>query len=255
MTRKWFLLALLAIAFLLASAFWWISASNRWTPPPAQPPMLPELTPLPTPQTDAMRQARARPLLWASRRPPQPAAKAPPEPVVVEEKEQPGELDGTTLEAVLESGGQRIALLRTADGKRIKISLGAQSPDRSEDALSGWRVERFDGTTAVLASAKGERVERTLNPGEPPLPAPAQQRGAPEDAESFNQADPRDATDPRAARQIERDARRAARRRAAQDTARAQQRRRPAANPADLYEYEYDDDIDHELNEEDLDPS
>ncbi|MCK9516532.1 MAG: hypothetical protein WCZ18_11440 [Ottowia sp.] len=163
MNRNWLGLGLLAGAALLASAVWWTLARNDWQPPPAQLPQLPDVQALPVPETVAMRQALARPLLWPSRRPPEaPAA----EPVEVDD-EGGGELEDATLEAVLESGGQRLALLKTADGDIVKISA---DPTQAHNALPHWRLQQFDGTTAVFMRDDGQRMVRALNPTGAPQP-------------------------------------------------------------------------------------
>lgn len=159
MNRKWLGLCLLATVVLLASAVWWWLAHDNWQPPAARLPQLPEADALPAPEAVAMREALARPLLWASRRPSDPSLDA--AALDPDAEEDAGDLEDATLEAVLESGGQRLALLRTADDKILKI---AADPAQAHNAMPNWALEQFDGSTAIFTSADGQRVERTLKP-------------------------------------------------------------------------------------------
>ncbi|RQO82559.1 hypothetical protein DBV10_08895 [Acidovorax sp. FJL06] len=66
------------------------------------------------------------------------------------------------LTAVLESGGERVAILQRADGSTLKITAATQP----------WRIVSFDGRKAVFASADEGQVERPLEAGSPAV-APA----------------------------------------------------------------------------------
>ncbi|MBL7088008.1 MAG: hypothetical protein ISS20_04270 [Acidovorax sp.] len=59
------------------------------------------------------------------------------------------------LTAVLESGGERVAILQRADGSTLKITAVTQP----------WRIVSFDGRKAVFASADEGQVERPLEAG------------------------------------------------------------------------------------------
>jgi len=148
MIRPWHLAPLLAAAALAASAYWWQAEKDRWNPPPARMPDLPKVEPMPQPARVQARQALERPVFWASRRP-----------VEVNDKKnnQALELTQSRLTAVLESGGQRVAILKRADGSTLKITAETKP----------WHIESFNGRKAVFVSADNGRVERPLEPGDP----------------------------------------------------------------------------------------
>ena len=160
MIKPWYLAPLCAAAALACSAYWWQAEKDRWTPPPPRKPDLPKVDPLPGPLRVRAKLAVERPLLWTSRKP-----------IVVDEKKTNvvSELMQARLTAVLESGGERVAILQRPDGSTLKIT-GETKP---------WRVESFDGRKAVLLSAEDQRVERPLEPGAAaaaPKPSPVSDR-------------------------------------------------------------------------------
>ena len=146
MIKSWYLAPVLGIVAVAASAYWWDAEKERWTPPPPRKPDLPTVEPMPNVVRIRARQAVERPLLWTSRRP-----------VAVDEKKSSmvNELMQARLTAVFESGKERIAVLQRADGTTLKIT-GETNP---------WRVESFDGRTALFVSADNQRVERPLEAG------------------------------------------------------------------------------------------
>lgn len=161
--KPWLLGPVLAAVALAASAYWWHTQKAMWTPPPERRPELPAFASLPGPQGAAVQHAQERPVLWASRRPPQ----------VVEKKkdEAADSLAQSRLMAVLESGPNRVAVLQQPDGSKLKITAETKP----------WRIESFDGRKAVFLSADDRRIERPLEPGAAPQrvkasPAPARSR-------------------------------------------------------------------------------
>jgi len=102
-----------------------------------------------------VRQARERPVLWASRRPPQ---------VVETKKDEAADvLSQSRLMAVLESGPARVAMLQQPDGKKLKLTTETKP----------WSIESFDGRKAVFLSTDNRRIERLLEAGATPPKAPA----------------------------------------------------------------------------------
>ena len=146
MIKSWYLAPVLGNVVVAASAYWWDAEKERWMPPPPRKPDLPTVEPMPNVVRIRARQAVERPLLWTSRRP-----------VAVDEKKSSmvNELMQARLTAVFESGKERIAVLQRADGTTLKIT-GETNP---------WRVESFDGRTALFVSADNQRVERPLEAG------------------------------------------------------------------------------------------
>lgn len=147
MIRPWHFTPLLAGAALAAGAYWWLAEKDLWQPPPARTPELPQLAPLQQPVRSTVREALARPPLWASRRP-------------VEADGKKGgmeqEINQSRLTAVFESGRQRIALLQRPDGSPLKLTSDTKP----------WRLESFDGRKALFVSEDGaRRVERPLEAG------------------------------------------------------------------------------------------
>lgn len=145
MIRPWHFIILLAAACLGASAFWWQTKNDAWNPPPPLLPELPQAVALPLPVAVAAPQARARPLLWSSRRPVE---------VKIDKakSDQQRDMSQSRLLAVLETGGERVALLRRQDGAAVKLTAQTRP----------WRVESFDGRLAVFSSGDGQRVELAL---------------------------------------------------------------------------------------------
>jgi len=147
MIRPWHLAPLLAGAALAASAYWWLAEKDRWQPPPALRPDLPQIVPLPQPPQAKVRETLARPPLWASRRPVDAGGK---------KGGMEQEITQSRLMAVFESGRQRIALLQRPDGSLLKLTSDAKP----------WRLESFDGRKALFVSEEGAgRVERPLQAG------------------------------------------------------------------------------------------
>ncbi len=159
MMRPWHVIGVLALLVLAVGAGLWQTRKNDWQPPVALAPQLPALAALGAPARPNMGQALARPLLWAARRP----------------MEQAGAQSGADsdvakarLLAVVASGNSQIALLQRADGSNLKLTAQSQP----------WRLESFDGRTAVFTSA-GRRVERALEHGAAPAPAAAPAKPVP----------------------------------------------------------------------------
>lgn len=148
MVKPWHLAPLLAAVALVASAYWWQAEKDRWVPPRERRPDLPKVEPMPQPAPMRARQALERPVLWVSRRP-----------LDVDDKKGSvaRELAQSRLTAVLESGGERVAILQRADGSTLKITAATQP----------WRIVSFDGRKAVFASADEGQVERPLEAGGP----------------------------------------------------------------------------------------
>ncbi len=148
MIKPWYLAPVLGAAALGASAYWWQAEKDRWVPPEARRPDLPKVEPMPQPAPMRARQALERPVFWISRRP-----------LDVDDKKGSvaRELTQSRLTAVLESGGERVAILQRADGSTLKITAATQP----------WRIVSFDGRKAVFASADEGQVERPLEAGGP----------------------------------------------------------------------------------------
>ena len=148
MIKPLYLAPLLAAAALVASAYWWQAEKDRWVPPKERRPDLPKVEPMPQPAPMRARQALERPVLWVSRRP-----------LDVDDKKGSvaRELTQSRLTAVLESGGERVAILQRADGSTLKITAATQP----------WRIVSFDGRKAVFVSADEGQVERPLEAGGP----------------------------------------------------------------------------------------
>ena len=125
MIKPWYLAPLLAAAALVASAYWWQAEKDRWVPPKERRPDLPKVEPMPQSVPMRARQALERPVLWVSRRP-----------LDVDDKKGSvaRELTQSRLTAVLESGGERVAILQRADGSTLKITAATQP----------WRIVSFD---------------------------------------------------------------------------------------------------------------
>jgi len=160
MIKPWHLGPFVVAAALGASAYWWHTQKDAWTPPAPRKPDLPKVEAMPKPPRTTVRQAQERPLLWTSRR----AVKA-------DDKKgkQAKELTESRLMAVLESGKERVALLQRANGTPLKITTETKP----------WHIESFDGRKAVFVSADGQRIERPLEAGKAPAPTPAPARKPP----------------------------------------------------------------------------
>ena len=168
MMRPWLFVPWLALAAVVASVGAWQVRKDHWQPPSPHAPELPELAALPSVEPVSMTQALAHPVLWAARQPvEQGGGKAEPEP----------ELAQARLLAVVSAGKEQIALLTAKDGSSLKLT----------SQTSPWKLERFDGRTAVFVSTAGKRVQRPLErqaappptlpsaqpPARPPAAAPA----------------------------------------------------------------------------------
>ncbi|MBI3103017.1 MAG: hypothetical protein HYY98_15920 [Burkholderiales bacterium] len=68
------------------------------------------------------------------------------------------ELLQSRLMAVFESGKERVAVLQRQDGSVFKIGAVTEP----------WKLQSFDGRKAYFVAADGQRVERPLEPGNPP---------------------------------------------------------------------------------------
>lgn len=148
MIKPWHLGPALVAAALAASAYWWQTEKDRWTPPEARRPDLPKVEPLPQPEPMRAKQALERPVLWMSRRP-----------LDADDKKSSlaSELAQSRLTAVFESGNQRVAILQRPDGSTLKITTETKP----------WRVVSFDGRKALFVSADDGRVERPLEAAGP----------------------------------------------------------------------------------------
>ena len=69
MKKPWIVVPMLAAAALVASAYWWKTHQNDWSPPLPRQPDLPQYIPMASPSSVSTVQALARPLLWTNRRP------------------------------------------------------------------------------------------------------------------------------------------------------------------------------------------
>lgn len=149
MIRIWWFIPALALAALATSAYRWRIERDNWQPPRAKLPELPSVAALPVSVVPLSKQSLERPLLWSSRRP-----------VLVGDKKAglAQELEQSRLMAVLESGAERVALLKRADGSVMKINTTS----------SPWRLESFDGRKAVFVSPDLLRVDRPLEAGAMP---------------------------------------------------------------------------------------
>ena len=143
---KFWLVVLSLVAFCLGSAAWWWEQDRHWWQPPApNRPEVPTVQPLPAPESVPVAAAFERPLLWSSRRPPR---------ARTQEDRLLDELNQSRLLAVLQSGEQRIALLRAPDGRLFKYGKQSQP----------WRLEYFDGRQASFVTEEGQRAIRPLEP-------------------------------------------------------------------------------------------
>ena len=166
MKRLWTLLFALAVLALTAGVLWWLLGRSTWRPPAPMRPSIPEVAPLPVVSGAQGTNARLKPLFWSSRSPVEVSEAAPNPDVAISEMSQ------MRLMAVIESGGQRVALLQRPDRSILKIDSALPEGE--------WRLESFDGAVAILVSAGGERVERPLDQAPKPtggLPAPGRPIG------------------------------------------------------------------------------
>ncbi|MFT3813729.1 MAG: hypothetical protein QM740_10150 [Acidovorax sp.] len=164
--KPWHIAPVLAVAAVAAAIGWWQMQKDRWSPPPALKPDLPQIEPMPAPAPFTAKQALARPLLWTSRRP---------SPVDEKKDGMAQEITQSRLTAVLESGRERVAVLQRANGTTLKVTT----------ETAPWRIQSFDGRKAVFVSGS-QSVEKPLEAGKqappkggaragvqpPPKPAP-----------------------------------------------------------------------------------
>lgn len=150
MIRIWWFVPAFAIAALAVSTYWWHIEKDAWQPPNAKLPDLPSVAVLPVRAMPMTTQSLERPLFWTSRRPD-----------LVGEKKSglSQELEQSRLMAVLESGAERVALLKRVDGSVMKVNTTS----------SPWRLESFDGRKAVFVSLDSVRVDRPLEAGAVPM--------------------------------------------------------------------------------------
>lgn len=135
----------LLVVFVGTAIGWWQRDHDWWRPPAPLLPELPALQPLDQAQQVSLAAAVERPLLWTARRPP----RAP-----TEEDRLIEELQTSRLLAVLQSGGQRIALVRSPDGQLRQYSQASQP----------WQLDSFDGRQAHFVTASGQRASLPLQP-------------------------------------------------------------------------------------------
>ena len=138
------------IGLLLAASIgygqhWWFRDHALWSPPAPKLPAVDAVQPLPSDAGVSIAAAIARPILWSSRRPPVPVIRKQDDRIV-------DEMNKSSLLAVLQSGDQRIALLRAPDGRLVKYSNQTQP----------WRLESFDGRQASFVTAEGQHATRAL---------------------------------------------------------------------------------------------
>ena len=168
MKRMAIILVFVAVVAVLVGIAWWVVGRSAWQPPAPVRPALPEIAQTEPVSAAGGKAALEAPLFWTSR--------APVESGEVKVEVAPeSEMSRMRLMAVLESGGQRVALLQRADRSVLKLDSAEPNPD--------WRLESFDGVTAVFVSRDGQRVERPLEktPGSsttPPRSKPAVGRSA-----------------------------------------------------------------------------
>ncbi|MCO5103543.1 MAG: hypothetical protein M9919_05995 [Burkholderiaceae bacterium] len=143
MMKPWQVTPWLAVLVLLACAWWWQIGKDAWHAPSPRLPELPALADIPTPPAFHAQQALQRPLFWTSRRP-------------VSEGDSKGgfarDLMESRLTAVFTSGKDQIAVLKSKDGRTLKLGTDSMP----------WRLESFDGRRAIFVSADQQRVERLL---------------------------------------------------------------------------------------------
>jgi hypothetical protein len=151
MKKPWIVVPMLAAAALVASAYWWKTHQNDWSPPLPRQPDLPQYIPMASPSSASTVQALARPLLWTNRRPVESKNES-------QKNQQEQELAQSRLLAVLESGGDRIALLQHANGTLLKLTSESKP----------WRLESFDGRRAIFFSDEAKRSELFLEYATPP---------------------------------------------------------------------------------------
>lgn len=151
MKKPWIVVPMLAAAALAASAYWWKTHQNDWNAPPPRQPDLPQYIPMASPPSVSTVQALARPLLWISRRPVESKNEG-------QKNQQEQELVQSRLLAVLESGGDRIALLQHANGTLLKLTSESKP----------WRLESFDGRRAIFFSDEAKQSELFLEYATPP---------------------------------------------------------------------------------------
>lgn len=144
--KFWITVIALVAACVSAAWQWWQRDHDRWRPPAALRPEVPNIATLPSPAEAPVSTALDRPLLWTSRRPP----RAP-----TTEDRLIEELNQSRLLAVLQSGDQRVALLRAPNGRWVKYGSDTRP----------WRLETFDGRQATFITEDG--AQRAIRPLEP----------------------------------------------------------------------------------------
>lgn len=163
MRRTWGLLWGLAALAVVAGGVWWALGRSAWRPPTPVKPALPAIALASEGGGAQIRNALQKPLFWSSRTPPEVLSDAAPS------AEPESELAQMRLMAVLESAGQRVALLQRPDQSVLKLDSASPEGD--------WGLQSFDGLVAVFVSRTGQRVERPLEGGGAASAAP--KRGAP----------------------------------------------------------------------------
>ncbi|MEW6694984.1 MAG: hypothetical protein AB1371_08570 [Pseudomonadota bacterium] len=141
--RFWLVVLALVAACTGAAARWWERDHAWWKPPAPLRPEVPSVPTLPEPVQASTAAAIERPLLWSTRRPPR---------ARTQEDRLLEELNQSRLIAVVQSGEQRVALLRTPSGGLVKYG----------NQTRPWRLESFDGRQAVFVTDEGQRAARPL---------------------------------------------------------------------------------------------
>lgn len=141
--KFWLLTGFLFAACAGYGQYWWFRDHALWSPPPPKLPLVDTIQPLSPSVGVPIVVALERPILWSSRRPSLTRKR---DDRVVDE------INESSLLAVLQSGGQRIALLRAPDGRLIKYGNQTQP----------WRLESFDGHQASFVTAEGQHATRAL---------------------------------------------------------------------------------------------
>jgi hypothetical protein len=149
--KFWLAFLVAAAASIGTAAAWWQRDHDWWRPPAPSLPEVPAIAPLPEPAAPAVAEATQRPLLWSTRRPPPPPRAPSVQDRLLEEINQ------SRLLAVVQSGDQRVALLRTPDGRVLKLASQSRPV---------W-LEFFDGRRAHFVTDDGQRASRPLEPQRP----------------------------------------------------------------------------------------
>ena len=150
MKRTWTALLAVAVLAVAAGVVWWWLGRSAWHPPASIKPALPDIA---LPQDGVppqVKNALEKPLLWSSR--------APVEAAEAESSKAPeSELSQLRLMAVLESAGQRVALVKV-DNLLHQVRVGNYL------GQNYGRVNKIDENEVVLREivqdAAGEWIER-----------------------------------------------------------------------------------------------